>query len=47
MHENLEYLALLEIQLLGELGVERLDRDPNSVALARDDAVIAKLTYSL
>ena len=25
--------------------VERLDRDPNSVALARDDAVIAKLTY--
>ena len=26
--------------------VERLDRDPNSVALARDDAVIAKLTYS-
>jgi len=26
--------------------VERLDRDPNSLALARDKAVIAKLTYS-
>ena len=26
--------------------VERFDRDPNSAALARDDAVIAKLTYS-
>ena len=26
--------------------VERLDRDPNSAALARDDAVIARLTLS-
>ena len=26
--------------------VDRLDRDPNSTALARDDAVIARVTYS-